>query len=814
MKKTLDIKKLVLLNMPYILLGLFATNFGEAWRMAQGADASEKFLSLVAVLPGALQSFWPSLHPLDLLVGLCCGGSLRLAVYLKSKNAKKYRHGLEYGSARWGTREDIAPYVDPVFQNNVILTKTESLTMNSRPKDPKTARNKNVLVIGGSGSGKTRFWLKPNLMQMHSSYVVTDPKGYNNIGQRKSHTVRQNLLPCGFFCTLYEFPERRKPMETKKTKYTALYERLSRDDEMQGESNSITNQKKYLEEYARSQGFKNIRHFTDDGYSGVDFNRPGFQALIAAVEAGEVDIVCVKDMSRFGRNYLKVGFYTEIMFPEKGVRFIAINNGVDSANPSENDFTPFLNIMNEWYAKDTSNKIRAIFRSRMQDGKRCSGAIPYGYKRDPEDKNHLLIDEEAAKVVRRIFQMIIDGMGTKAIANRLSEEKVLIPSAYLEQSEHGESRNHSYHDPYRWNCTAVAYILEKQEYMGHTVLGKTICENFKTKKRRKATPDELIIFENTHDAIVDEETWHLAQKLRRKTKRTLANGTYSHRLSGLVYCSDCGKRLSYASPHSQHRADGKTYDADSNFRCPTYKSMYGECTMHFIKASTLDSLVDEAIRKVAAYVLKDEQAFLQQVKELTSASQAVVQTDSKKELVTAKKRIAELDNFIKKLYEGNASGKIPDRQFEKLMAQYDTEQQELEARVAEIEAKISELRQEEERGEMFVRLVKRYRDFTEITQTMLNEFIDKIVIFEATGGRTVNRSQRIDIYFNFIGQFVLEDTEEEILSKQEEENRLAELKEQKRKDRRNETVRRYRQRKKEKKAAEAEAEKTAERNIA
>ena len=814
MKKQFDIKKLVLLNLPYLLMGLFTTNFGEAWRLAQGANASEKFLSLFAVLPGALQSFWPSLHPLDLLAGLCCGAGLRLAVYLKSKNAKKYRHGMEYGSARWGTREDIAPYIDPVFQNNVILTKTESLTMNSRPKDPKTARNKNVLVIGGSGSGKTRFWLKPNLMQMHSSYVVTDPKGYNNIGQRKSHTVRQNLLPCGFFCTLYEFPERRKPMETKKTKYTALYERLSRDDEMQGESNSITNQKKYLEEYARSQGFKNIRHFTDDGYSGVDFNRPGFQALIAAVEAGEVDIVCVKDMSRFGRNYLKVGFYTEIMFPEKGVRFIAINNGVDSANPSENDFTPFLNIMNEWYAKDTSNKIRAIFRSRMQDGKRCSGAIPYGYKRDPEDKNHLLIDEEAAKVVRRIFQMIIDGMGTKAIANRLSEEKVLIPSAYLEQSEHGESRNHSYHDPYRWNCTAVAYILEKQEYMGHTVLGKTICENFKTKKRRKATPDELIIFENTHDAIVDEETWHLAQKLRRKTKRTLANGTYSHRLSGLVYCSDCGKRLSYASPHSQHRADGKTYDADSNFRCPTYKSMYGECTMHFIKASTLDSLVDEAIRKVAAYVLKDEQAFLQQVKELTSASQAVVQTDSKKELVTAKKRIAELDNFIKKLYEGNASGKIPDRQFEKLMAQYDTEQQELEARVAEIEAKISELRQEEESGEMFVRLVKRYRDFTEITQTMLNEFIDKIVIFEATGGRTVNRSQRIDIYFNFIGQFVLEDTEEEILSKQEEENRLAELKEQKRKDRRNETVRRYRQRKKEKKAAEAEAEKTAERNIA
>ena len=191
MKKQFDIKKLVLLNLPYLLMGLFTTNFGEAWRLAQGANASEKFLSLFAVLPGALQSFWPSLHPLDLLVGLCCGAGLRLAVYLKSKNAKKYRHGMEYGSARWGTHEDIAPYIDPVFQNNVILTKTESLTMNSRPKDPKTARNKNVLVIGGSGSGKTRFWLKPNLMQMHSSYVVTDPKGYNNIGQRKSHTVRR-----------------------------------------------------------------------------------------------------------------------------------------------------------------------------------------------------------------------------------------------------------------------------------------------------------------------------------------------------------------------------------------------------------------------------------------------------------------------------------------------------------------------------------------------------------------------------------------------------------------------------------------------
>lgn len=594
-------------------------------------------------------------------------------------------------------------------------------------------------------------------------------------------------------------------MAVKKIKYTALYERLSRDDEMQGESNSIVNQKRYLEEYAQAQGFKNIRHFTDDGYSGTNFKRPGFQKMIAAIEAGEIDVVCVKDLSRFGRDYLKVGFYTEIMFPEKGVRFIAINNSVDSAAPSDNDLTPFLNIMNEWYAKDTSNKIRAIFRSRMQDGKRCSGAIPYGYRRDPEDKNHLLIDEEAAKVVRRIYQMVIDGMGSQAIANQLTADNVLIPSAYLEQSEHGESRNHSYHDPCRWNCTAVSYILDKQEYMGHTVLGKTICENFKTKKRRKARPDELIIFENTHEPIIDAETWHLVQKLRRRTRRKLANGSYSHRLSGLVYCADCGKRLSYSSPQSQHRPDGKTYDADSSFRCPTYKSMYGECTMHYIKSSTLDKLVDEAVRKIARYVLRNEQAFLEQVRVLTSADQKHTQSEDKKELVNIKKRIAELDNYIKRLYEGNASGKIPDRQFEKLMAQYDSEQQELEERVKEIEVSIHEIQQESENGQQFVRLVQKYRDLTEIDQTALNEFIDKVVVHEATGGRTADRSQQIDIYFNFIGQFMVEDTEEELLMQEQEAQRLADLKERERKDRRNETVRRYRQRKKEREVKQAES---------
>lgn len=241
--------------------------------------------------------------------------------------------------------------------------------------------------------------------------------------------------------------------------------------------------------------------------------------MIAEIEAGHIATVIVKDMSRFGRNYLEVGFYTEIQFPSKSVRFIAINNNVDSANPTDNDFTPFLNIMNEWYAKDTSNKIRAVFKSRMQDGKRCSGSIPYGYKRVPGDKQTLHVDEEAASVVRRIFDMAASGASLAQIGQTLSDEKVLIPSAYEERYHPESARHHSYHDPYRWNTTTLTYILDRQEYLGHTVLCKSIRENFKLKKRRAATPEERIIFKNTHEAIIDQETWDKAQRLRKRNPK-------------------------------------------------------------------------------------------------------------------------------------------------------------------------------------------------------------------------------------------------------------------------------------------------------
>ena len=401
------------------------------------------------------------------------------------------------------------------------------------------------------------------------------------------------------------FPLKIKEGETmaksNQGKITALYERLSRDDELQGESNSILNQKKYLEDYARKNGFNNIQHFTDDGYSGTNFNRPGFQSMIAEIEAGHIATVIVKDMSRFGRNYLEVGFYTEIQFPSKSVRFIAINNNVDSANPTDNDFTPFLNIMNEWYAKDTSNKIRAVFKSRMQDGKRCSGSIPYGYKRVPGDKQTLHVDEEAASVVRRIFDMAASGASLAQIGQTLSDEKVLIPSAYEEQHHPEAARNHSYHDPYRWNTTTLTYILDRQEYLDHTVLCKSIRENFKLKKRRAATTEERIIFKNTHEAIIDQETWDKAQRLRKRNPKKLPSGTYSHRLAGMVFCADCGSRMSFSSPESKHRDSDIVYDSDSSWQCSKYRNMYVSCTSHFIK--TCETLTDEMLYELVEKVV-------------------------------------------------------------------------------------------------------------------------------------------------------------------------------------------------------------------
>ena len=499
-------------------------------------------------------------------------------------------------------------------------------------------------------------------------------------------------------------------------KITALYERLSRDDEQSGESNSILNQKKYLEEYARQKGMRNIRHFYDDGYSGINFNRPGFAALLEEIEAGRVENLLVKDLSRLGRNYLQVGYYTEILFPKKGVRFIAVNNNVDSANPTDNDFTPFLNIMNEYYAKDTSNKIKAVFKSRMKDGLRCSGSIPYGYKRTNGDKQTLVVDEAAAKIVRKIFRLASQGVGVTAIAEMLTEEKVLIPSAYAAKYSPGNCRHKAPIDPCRWSATTVGYILDRQEYLGHTVLGKSICENFKTKQRRAAAPDELMIFPDTHEAIIDPDTWNMARKLRVQKKPRAANGTYSHRLSGLVYCADCGSRMGFVSPDAKR--SGKHYDSDSAFQCGNYRNQNSECVSHFIKTSALEAAILQAIKAVSKYVIENEAEFVAQLKAVWNESRSRSAANGQQELDEAKARMAELDAKIQQLYDSAISGLLPERQAQRMIQQYDEEQLVLEKRIEELQGQIQQEEVEQIDTSRFIALVNRYRDCEELTDTM------------------------------------------------------------------------------------------------
>lgn len=543
-------------------------------------------------------------------------------------------------------------------------------------------------------------------------------------------------------------------------KITALYERLSRDDELQGESNSITNQKHFLEDYARKNGFVNIRHFTDDGVSGTTFDREGFQSMIAEVEAGNVAVIIVKDMSRFGRDYLKVGFYTEVMFKEKGVRFIAINNGIDSSNQQDSDFTPFLNIMNEWYARDSSRKIQAIFKARMQEGKRVSPSVPYGYRRDPDDKQHLIIDPEPAAVVRRIFKLVLEGNGVNRIADILYADKILIPSAYAEKYYPENQHSKSFHDPIRWTNQTIIHILEKREYMGHTVLGKTISESYKTKKRRKATEDELMIFENTHEAIIDEETWNNVQRLIETKRRPKKNGAPPCRLSGLLYCADCGSKLS-------HRYNSRNkYDADNSYGCSSYRQYTRNCTMHYIRVSVVEKLILEAIREVSAYALSNEKEFVKKVREASDVQQEATMKEYRRRLGKAKRRHEELDDLVKKLYESFATGKIPEKHFDRLLSGYDAEQTALEAEMQELQTGLDRYGADSIRADRFLELVKRYTDFSELTTPMLNEFIEKVVVHEADKS-TGDRVQKVDIYLNFIGAFTVPKMEAALTAEQE-----------------------------------------------
>lgn len=458
-------------------------------------------------------------------------------------------------------------------------------------------------------------------------------------------------------------------------------------------------------------------------------------------------------------------------------------------------YSAFLNIMNEWYAKDTSNKIKAVFKARMKNGLRCSGSIPYGYKRDKDDKQQLIVDEPAAEVVKRIYRLCCQGVGINDIAATLQKDRILIPSAYAAKYFPENCRHRHYKDPYHWNATTIGYILDRQEYLGHTVLGKSVSENFKTKQRRAATADELMIFPDTHEAIIEQDTWDIAQKLRSKKKPRAANGTYSHRLSGLVYCADCGARMGYISPQSRH--SGNPCDSDSAFQCGNYRNYGRECVSHFIKTSVLEAAVLQSIQTVSRYVLENEEEFISQLKALWSQQKSKQTGTGQQELEEAGKRVQELDSMIQNLYESSMKGLLPERQVQRMIQQYDEEQILLERRIGELQEQMKPEEVKKVETERFIALVKKYRDCGEVTDTMLYAFVDRIEVHEATGGRTIYRQQNIDIHFNFIGNYyppveTISEEErtaaieaEQLRKKKEKEKRSAERRKQKLEELRN-----------------------------
>ena len=579
-------------------------------------------------------------------------------------------------------------------------------------------------------------------------------------------------------------------------KITALYERLSRDDDLDGDSNSIINQKKMLEDYANQNGFGNWVHYTDDGFSGGNFERPAWKRMVEDIEDGKIATVIAKDLSRIGREYLQTGWFTEIHFREHGVRFIAVNNGVDSIDQRTEEFAPFLNLVNEFYLRDCSKKTRAAFQAKGNSGKPTTTNAIYGYKRDPEDKDHWLIDEEAAAVVRRIYRLSIEGYGVTQIARILMEDRVERPSYYLARKRGGwfTEKSADMSRPYDWTPTTVGDILKKPEYMGHTVNFRTTRESFKSKKVKRKSPEEWKVFENTHEAIVDPETWKLAQKARQTVRRTDGTGV-SNPLTGLIYCADCGAKM--YNHRSLSTAGGKRdpvtglglYD---HFDCSTFgvsnQRLNVNCSSHYISTRDLRALLLHTIKTVSAYAISNEAEFVEKVRAATEIQQKDAAKELAKKLNRDRKRSAELDKLIQKLYEAYAMDKLSEKRFELLSKQYEQEQETLEEAIAKEQAELDAYNADTVRVDKFLELTRRYTDFTELTTPMIFEFVDKIVVHKADRS-TGERTQEVEIYLKFIGKFDVpmpELTPEEL---------AAEEKARRKRARSREAARRYREKK-------------------
>ncbi len=525
-------------------------------------------------------------------------------------------------------------------------------------------------------------------------------------------------------------------MNNQKPKITALYCRLSQDDEKQGESNSITNQKAILENYARKNGLSNLRFFVDDGYSGTNFNRPAFNELIERAERKEIDTIIVKDMSRMGRNYLQVGMYTEIKFPELGIRFIAINDDVDS-DQGENEFTPFKNIINEWYARDTSKKIKASFRAKGESGKPLSSIPPYGYKKDPSNTNKWLVNEETAPIVRYIFSLAMKGMGTSKIAITLREEKILMPSASGKFSKRPNA------NPYNWSSATIWKLLTREEYLGHTINFRTRSKSFKTQKTIQNSREQWKIFKDTHEPIIDEETFYLVQQLIAKSKRRVTKQGTVPLFSGLLECPDCGGNMTYYRAKSISRNQEK-------YVCSNYKNRGRtiQCTYHAIREVKLLEIVEQDLKRVMALVSTNKEHFIQLMMKQADKDQQQANRQSEAQLTKIYARINELDAIISRLYEDSALGQLTPERFTKLSESFELEQQTLMKEKETLEHRLQETKETQGQVSKFIKIIDKNLNFETITPELLREMIEVIKIhkLEKNNG---TRSQKIEIHYNF-----------------------------------------------------------------
>ncbi len=547
------------------------------------------------------------------------------------------------------------------------------------------------------------------------------------------------------------------------TDFDILYCRLSRDDGPDDkDSDSIANQRAMLTDFAAKNGFDHPVCVVDDGFTGTNFNRPGWQLIVQELDAGNVRSIICKNKDRMGRDYLRMGLYME-MFRERDIRFIAIGDNVDNIR-EDDDFAPFRDIFAEYYARDTSRKIKAVLHAKGNSGKALNNHTVYGYRKDPDDPNHLLIDETAAPTVRRIFQMTIDGMGPYQIARKFTDEGLIRPSCHIARID-GRATEKTEENAHHWRYGTVRNIVSRAEYMGHTINFRTYRPSYKSGKVKKNPPEKWVIFENTHEAIISPEEWETAQKCRTVRRRPNKKGD-TNPLTGLVYCEACGNRLYNHKTKSNPSATEQDF-----YMCTRYNSYPPRCTPHRISVRSLRELILTSIRNVSGYVTEREAEFVEKMRENSDIQLEVQAKSQKKQLAADKHRVSELDGLIQKIYEDKVKGTLSEKRFVVLSVQYESEQELLEARIAESERELAEFTEDSTKANKFIALVRKYTNFEELTPAMLHEFIDKVVVHEAERPRG-QRNQRVDIYLTYIGQFVppgCEQTFPEIQSPEEKQ---------------------------------------------